>query len=1012
MPIIDSNISEGDSETTLPSVNLIPGQKIHGFDVKKITPIEELRAITIELEHSHSGARLFHFYIDDPKNWISISPTTPTFDDTGLQHILEHSVMSGSRNFPIKEVFFEIMKRSLATYDSTNAMNYIDHAFYYCSSIVKKDLFNLAEVFFDCVFHPLLTEETFKREGHHLEPVDPNQPTGEIKINGIVYNEVKNSLSSPEGCLYLTMNEALLPDTCYAKNGGGNALVMPDLTYEEFKTYHKTYYHPTNSYFFFYGNIPTTEFLQFFADKLDDIPSNNSEEFLNPLRPEITIQTKWDSPRIVRNTYPIGSDESLSEKTYLMLSWLIGDATNPEEYILFNIINRILIGNTGAPLHKAILESKLGADIQINTLDGHTGPQTTFCVGLVGSEAEHVDEFTELVIDTLTNIAENEIDKEIVETAFQQIIYNYQEISPNFPFRIMVNVVNTWIYEKEPTLFLEMGKHISNVRKRWEKNPNIFNELIREWFLDNPHRLTVILTPDPGMQSRIDSEESERLKSIRSQLTDEQLKEIAAEAIDLEKPNSETNSPEDIAILPQLNTSDLPKKPIETPTTIEIVNGRPILRNDIYSNGVNYLVLNFDLQGLPQHLWQYLPRYTDAIDKLGTANYTYEEIARGKAASTGGIGCSIDLRTHTQDPDHSIWNLQFHLKVLDDKIDEALDILSDLIFHVNPNDHGRLNEVLKQSVIGYQNRVHGYYGPDLPKRHAARGINLHAHLNEIIYGLPQHQITWALQEDFENSFEELCGHIEEIRDFILLKERVTASFTGCDLAYNKVQSHYSKWIDNMQNEPIESSHIDFSPFDSPTYEGITAPIQIAHCSRIMSAPHYSHPDSILLTIGTELISFDYMFPEIRLKGNAYGWEFSYHPYESLLCQGSHFDPHISRTLKIFDDTKDYIKQVEWTQTDIDRAIISSASEYLQYTKPSNASSKSMFNYMVGQSNEIIEERYAEVLNATPKEVKRVLLETIEKNEQNASICVIASRDKFETENKKLDEPLIIKDLIS
>ena len=1012
MSKIDPITSNTNGRNSLPPVDLCPGQKIYGFDVKKITPINELRATAIELLHPRSGARLFHFYTDDPKNWISISPTTPTFDDTGLQHILEHSVMAGTRNYPIKDVFFEIMKRSLATPDSTNAINYSDHAFYYCSSIVKPDLFNLADVFFDCVFHPLLTEEIFKREGHHLEPVDTNEPAGEIKINGIVYNEQKNALSSPEGCLFITLIKALLPDTCYAKNGGGNSLVMPDLTYEEFKKYHSTYYHPSNSYFYFYGNIPTIEYLKFYVDKLDDIPKNNTEEFLNPLRPEITIQTKWDSPRIVRNTYPIDPNESLNEKTYLMLSWLIGDATNPEEYILFNIINRILIGNSGAPLHKAILESKLGIDTLLNPLDGYLGPQNTFYIGLVGSEADHVDEFTELVMDTLTDIANNEIEKEMVETAFQQITYDYQEISPNFPFKIMVRVVNTWIYEKEPTRFLEMGKHLSNVRKRWDENPNIFNELIREWFLDNSHRLTVILTPDPGMQSRIDSEESERLQSIRSQLTDEQLKEIAAEAINLEKLNSETNSPEDFAILPQLQTSDLPKKPIDTQTTIEIVNGRPILRNDIYSNGVNYLVLNFDLQGLPRHLWQYLPIYKDAIGKLGTTNYNYEEIARERAASTGGIGCSIDLRTHTLDPEHSIWNLQFNLKALNDKVDNAFEILSDLIFKLNPKDYERLNEIIKQSVIGYQNQVHGYHGPDIPKRHAARGINVHGHLNEILYGLPQHKITWSVQENFDNSYQDLCCHIEEIREFILCKDRITASFTGCDLAYENLKHQYSEWIDNMRNEPIEKSHFDFSPSDSPTYEGIIAPIQIAHCTRTMPAPHYSHPDSILLTIGTELISFEYMLPEIRLKGNAYGWEFTYRPYESLLCQGSQFDPHISRTLDIFNKTKDYIKQVEWTQTDIDRAIISSASEFLQHTKPSNASSKSMFNYIVGQSNEIIEERYAAVLHATPNEVKRVLLETIEENEQNASVCVIASRDKIETENKKMDVPLIIKDLIS
>ncbi|MDE0682553.1 MAG: insulinase family protein, partial [Candidatus Poribacteria bacterium] len=587
-----------------PSVNFSPGQHLHGFEVKAVTPIKELYAVAIELLHPQSGARLLHFYTNDTKNWFSISPITPTLDDTGLQHILEHSVMAGSRNYPVKEVFFEIMKMSLATFDSTNAMNYIDHAFYYASSNVKKDLFNLAEVYFDSVFHPLLTEDTFKREGHHLEPADPDQPTGNLKLNGIVYNEVKNSLSAPEACLGFAVTGGLLPDTCYARNGAGNSLVMPDLTYEQLKTYHKTYYHPSNCYFFFYGNIPTSDYLVFLADKLAAIPKPDTNGFLHPLRPEISHQPKWKSPRTVADTYPIGVDEPLTEKTYLMLSWIIGGTTDPEDVILYSILNLILFGNEGAPLRKAIVDSKLGTDVIINFLRDFTGPNRTFCVGLVGSEADRVEAFTELVINTLTQIANTEIDKEKIEAAFQQITYDYQEVTPNFPFQMMKRVVNTWIYEKEPTLFLIMGTRLSAIRQRWEQNPQIFNELIRERLLDNPHRLTTILTPDRDMQARFDANENERLNAIRAKLTDEQMKQVAADAAELERLSGQPNSPEDLAKLPQLRVSDLPEKPLYIPTTVETVAGCPLLRNDVFSNGVNYLVLNFDSPGLPQYPWQ------------------------------------------------------------------------------------------------------------------------------------------------------------------------------------------------------------------------------------------------------------------------------------------------------------------------------------------------------------------------------------------------------------------------
>ena len=1003
---MDSKRSTASGGTPHPPVDLQIGQELHGFEVKNITPIDELRAVAIELLHPHSGARLLHLWTDDPRNLFSISPITPTFDDTGLQHILEHSVMMGSRTYPLKGGFFEIMKMSLATYDSTNAMNWGDHALYYTSNNVKKDLFNVAEVHFDSVFHPLLTEDTFKREGHHLEPVDRDQPTGDFKINGIVYNEVKIGLSHPRYCLILAVAGGLLPDTCYAYNGAGNYLVMPDLTYEQLKTYHQTYYHPHNSYFFFYGNIPTHDYLLFLADKLAAIPKTETNGFLHPLRPEITHQPKWKSPRTVTDTYPIGADEPLTEKTDLMLSWIIGGTTDPEEAILCDILRRILLDNEGSPLRKAIIKSKLGADIRYNIFDGKIGPNRTFSVGLVGSEADRIDVFTELVIRTLTEIADAEIDKEIVVAAFQQITYDYQEVTPSFPFQMMTRVINTWIYEKEPTLFLKMGTHLSAVRQRWEQNPQIFNELICERLLDNPHRLTTILTPDPEMQARLDATENKRLKAIHAQLTDGQITEIAADAAELERLSGQPNSPEDLAKLPQLHVSDLPEKPLHIPTTIETVNRCPLLRNDIFSNGVNYLVLNFDLQGLPQHLWQYLPKYTDAVGKLGAGKMNYEQIAQRRAAVTGGIGCSPNFTTHALDPSRPVWDMQFRLKALDGKIEDALGVLHDLIFAVNPRDKERLYDILSQVVES----KHDYYGASVVNRRAARGLSQRGFLTDIVYGLPRLRTSEMLLNRFDESYEELTGYIEQIREFLLVQSRVTASFTGSDAAYEVFRGQFSEWISNMRDEPIIPAPIGFKSFGMPPREGLAAPIPIAHCTQMIPAPHYSHPDSGLLTIGSHILENDYMLPEIRFKGNAYGFRFSYNPYESLICQGSQDDPHVARTLDVFARTIDYVKQTEWTQADIDRAIIAKSSDYLKTARPSQASTDAIWHYVKGQTHEVVAEKYAQLRRATPKEVKRTLLETLEENKGKAPICVIASREKLTAENKKMDQPLEIEDI--
>ena len=994
--------------TRTPAVNLHPGEELHGFEVKSVTPIDELRAVNIELTHQHSGARLLHLYTNDTENLFSINFPTPPSDDTGVPHILEHAVLAGSHKFPVKEPFFEMIKMSMATF--INAMTSADFTCYPVSSNVKKDLFNLAEVYFDAVFHPLLTENTFKREGHHLAPVDPEDPTGDLKITGIVYNEMKGAFSDPEARLYRSMICQLLPDTLYAHESGGDPDAIPDLTYQQLKGFHETYYHPSNGYFVLYGDIPTSDYLAFLADRLDRIPQNAASAALRPLRPEVTHQPKWDAPRIVTDTYPVGADEPLTEKTYLMLSWIIGDATNSEEVVLGRILSLILLGNEAAPLRKAIIDSKLGADIVFSGASS-IGPAATFYIALKGSEADRVEAFTQLVNDTLTQIADSEIDSEKVEAAFQQATYHYQEVASMFPLRMLYRVIEGWIYEKDPDTFLKMGESLTDVREQWLENPSIFNELIRERFIENPHRLTNILSPDREMQSKTDAELVERMKETRSQLTDEEVERIAADAAELERLNGVPNSPEALANLPQLHVSDLPEKPKHIPTTVENIGGQVLLRSDVFANGVNYLVLNFDLQGLPEHLWTYLPRYAEAISKLGAADMNYEEMAQRTSAVTGGIGCSPGFSTHALDPNRFMQSMSFHLKALDGKMDAALNVLHDLLFAVNPRDTERLRDVMVQAVAEYQTEmIHD--GSSTAIHHASRGLSSNAHLAEIIYGLPQLRNSETLLNNFDELNAELMGHIEGIRDFLLARGRVTVSFTGSDPAFDTTRTKLGEWLEAMRDEPVTSVPIAFQQFETPPREGLAGPIQIAHCAHVMPAPHYSHPDSTLLTIGAHLIRLDYILSEIRFKGNAYGARFSYSPYESVLCQSSFRDPHVARTINVFEQTVDYVKQVEWTQTDIDRAIIATAKDGERPIRPSFAAREALSQHLVGQTREMREERYAQLRRATPTEVKRALLQLLEENGDKAAVCAVSSREKLEAANNELARPLVIEDILS
>ncbi len=993
--------------TRIPDVDLRPGEHLHGFEVKAVTPIDELRAVTIELAHQQSGARLLHLYTNDTENLFSINFPTPPSDDTGVPHILEHAVLAGSQKYPVKEPFFEMIKMSMATF--INAMTSSDHTYYPVASNVKKDLFNLAEVYFDAVFHPLLTEETFKREGHHLAPVDPEDPTGDLKVTGIVYNEMKGVFSDPESLLYRSMTSRLLPDTLYACESGGDPDAIPELTYEQLKKFHETYYHPSNSYFFLYGDIPTSDYLSFLEDKLDKIPRNEESDALRPLSPEVTRQSRWKSPQVASDTYPVGADEPLTEKTYLMLSWFIGDATDPEEVVLGRILSLILLGNEAAPLRKAIIDSKLGADL-VYSGAGSIGAAATFYLLLKGSETDRVEAFTQLVIDTLTQVADSEIESEKVEAAFQQATYHYQEVASMFPLRMLQRVIEGWIYEKDSNTFLKMGKTLADIRQQWQENPAIFNELIRERLIDNPHRLTSVLSPDRDKQVKTDAELIERMKETRAQFTDDQMERIAADAAELERLNEQPNSPEALAKLPQLQVSDLPEKPRHIPTTVEDVGGRALLHNNVFANGVNYLVLNFDLQGLPEHLWTYLPRYVEAISKLGAADMDYAEMAHRTSAVTGGIGCSPGFSTHALDANRSLQNMRFHLKALDGKMDAALDVLHDLIFAVNPRDTERLRDVLVQAVAEYRTEMI-QDGLNTAIHHASRGLSPEAYLSEIVFGLPQLYNSETLLSNFDELNSDLMCHIEAIRDFLLTRGRVTASFTGSDTTFEQTRTRFGEWLSTMRDEPIPSEPIAFQPFETPPREGLAGPIQIAYCAHVMPAPHYSHPDSTLLSIGAHILRLDYIMSEIRFKGNAYGAYFTYSPFDAHLYQASYRDPHVARTLNVFEQAADYVKQVEWTQTDIDRAIIATAKSAEKPIRPSQSASDALSQYLVGQTREMREERYAQLRRATPVEVKRSLLELLEENRDKAAVCVVSSREKLEAANRELAQPLVIEDIV-
>lgn len=900
----------------------------------------------------------------------------------------------------MRDPFFEMLKMSPATF--INAMTGYDCTYYPVSSKVKQDLFNLAEVYFDAVFHPLLEENTFKREGHHLAPIDPENPQAGLTVTGIVYNEMKGAFSNPEAVLARTATQSLLPDTIYGKESGGSPQYIPDLTYEDFCQFHSTYYHPSNAYFVFYGNIPTQEYLEFLAPRLSVF--ERLEISLNLQR-----QSRWTQPKIKQDCYPIGQKDGEQEKTYLVMNWLVGDSTDADEYISLVVLSKILLGNEAAPLKKAIVDAQLGQDILVDSGANQVGWESTFEVGIKGSEVDKAEAFSDLVLSTLAKIAQSKIDPSLVKAAFEQVTYHYQEIASMYPLHLMMRALQSWIYGGDPLSFLKMSDRLKDCYQEYEKNPRLFNQLIEEKLLNNPHRLTLILKPDQQWQNRTETALNQKIQTICSQLTEEEVIKIAQDALTLEEEAGIGNSPSAIAKLPQLQLTDLPPKPESISTEVEKLNGDiTLLRNQIFSNGVNYIHLNFNLQGLPSHLWAYLPSYMEALQKLGTAGMNYEEIAHRLAENTGGIQVDSQFTTHAQEPQQILTHLRITLKTLDHQVEKALNVLQDLLFSLDPSDIERLKDVMIQTHAHYHSDLI-YDGMNTAWLRAESALTPQGYLSELVDGLPQLALTQKLSHQFEIMAEELTENLTALCDFVV-SQPLTVSFTGSDSAYHQVAKTLNQWGQKRQNHPLSPFDLSFTP-NSQLREGLAGPVQVAYCVKSYPALHYSDPNAPYLTLAAHLIGLGYLFDEIRFKGNAYGGSCRYDSLGQTLTFYSYRDPHISRTLEVFNNLANFVKMVDWRQEDIERSIITTTQKDSPVLRPAKATTLSLDRYLTGKTTELREQYYAKMLTGTVKKVKETFLDVLEKGRDQYAVCVMSSREKLEQENQHLgDESLIIKDL--
>lgn len=979
------------SPTDVPASRLQAGSRVCGFTVGRVTPMPSLRATVVEATHGHSGARVLHVFTEDTENLCAVAFRTPPPDDTGVPHILEHSVLGGSEKYPVKDPFLEMLKRSMATF--INAFTYPDKTVYPVSSNVRQDFFNLVAVYLDAVFHPTITAETLKQEGHHLEFADPANPESPLLIKGIVYNEMKGAYSELDSLIERVSGQALFPDSPYGRDAGGDPDAIPTLTYERFRNFYERLYHPANSFIVLYGNVPTEESLAFLDERLATMPPPPQD-----LDSSIRRQPRWTAPREREELYPIGAEEPAAGKAAVMISWLAGDGLDPVAEMGMEVLDNLLLGHDGAPLHRALIESHLGEDLAPSGFSTGT-MESSFHLGLKGTEPERKDAILKLVTETLERVAAEGFSRDRVEAAFQQLRYAELEITAQYPLRVMNRVYEGWIYGLDPLAYLRLGEVLDELWRWYEQDTELFSRLIRERLLDTPHRLVTVFKPDPQLQARRDAAFAAAMQARKDAMSAEERQAVVRETEALRRRQEAPNSPEALATLPVLHLGDLPKAPREIPFDLTAAGpGVPLLLPRVFANGVNYFVLAFDLAGLPDDLWLDLPLFADLFNKLGTSRADFAVMGERITACTGGLGASVFTTAAAREPDRLLPFLAVSFKALDRRYSEALVIVRDLLLELNLADVDRIRDLAIQAKVQRQSGIIDG-GHVFSMQHAARTLSPLAALNARLGGLTQVRLAGRLARRFDEEIEGVRQRLEAIRRFLLQPGRMRAAFTGGSQPAAATAAWLGEFAASFGTASSSMPAASWpAPLPAPRREGLALASEVAFCAECMPAPAMTSPDAPPLLVFAQLLGLGYLWEEIRAKGGAYGGMASYDPTAQVFGMMSYRDPNIARTLGVFHELPAVLGHLPLTADEVERGIISVAKVEERPVRPAAATSQVLWRHLTGLTSEVRRERYAALLEVTGPAVRAAAERLVAQGEARRQTCVLAGRPMLDAFN--------------
>lgn len=963
-------------------------EKLSAYRVVEHKTIEEMQSEGIVLEHKKTKARLFLVSNDDENKVFCIGFRTPPDNDCGLPHILEHSVLCGSDKFPLKDPFVELVKGSLNTF--LNAMTYPDKTVYPVASCNDKDFQNLMDVYMDAVLHPNIykEEKIFRQEGWHYELESKDAP---LIYNGVVYNEMKGAYSSPESLLDSVTQKTLFPDTCYGKDSGGDPVHIPELSYEKFLDFHRTYYHPSNSYIYLYGDMDMAEKLTW----LDEEYLSHYEE--RPVDSRIREQKAFEKPVEREFSYSITDGESGEDATYLSVNTVVGDDLDPKLYVAFQILEYTLLDAPGAPLKQALIDAGIGKDI----LGGYESGilQPFFSVIAKDANKEQKGEFLAIVKGTLRKLADQGINRKSLLAGMNYFEFKYREADyGSAPKGLMYGLqcLDSWLYDGDPMTHLCYQETFDFLKKEVENG--YFEQLIKDYLLDNPFEAVIVVAPEKNLTAKEDEKLAKKLADYKASLSEEELEKLVKATRELKEYQDTPSTPEILAKIPLLTREDIDKKAETFFWTEKEEDGIKVLHHNFFTSGIGYLKILFNTSVLPQEDLPYAGLLKSVLGSISTEHYSYSDLTSEIHLNSGGMDFSMTSYANLQDAEQFTGAFVASIRVLYDKLDFGFTMLEEILNHSVFTDEKRLGEVIQETRSRARMKLENA-GHSTAVSRATSYFSATAYYNELTGGTAYYHFLEQLEKDYPAKKQEIIAKLQEVSRKLFTRSNMLVNYTADENGYEKLPETL-KLLSAKLPEGSRETYVFTHPVKNVN-EGLKTSAQVDYVARCGNFRDAGLAYTGALKILQVILSYDYLWLNIRVKGGAYGCMSGFgRSGEGYLV--SYRDPNLKETNEIYEGIPAYLEQFDPDERDMTKYVIGTISNLDAPLTPSVKGSRGLSAYLSGVTEEMMQTERDQVLQATKEDI-RALAAHIRAVLQTGSFCVVGNEEKIEANRAMFGE---------